>query len=196
MAGTATATQGASAQTQQQPAESPEIVAARNKANEAGYARNRAELTYNTAKKEQGADSEAAKAALKTLEAAQAEVEKAQAELRDLLKLSKKAPAPAQVKKPAEAKAPAPAQPAPEKPAAGPGVPPKGAYFEVIQVQPKTYESIYRGEYFYRRIELDLKIDQQLKQLLQEIKKDPNKSLDYYLEQLKKNPKGEMLLKS
>lgn len=196
MAGTATATQGASAQTQQQPVESPEIVAARAKYNDAGYERNRAELAYNTVKKEQGADSEAAKAALKTLEAAQAEVEQAQAELRDLLKLSKKTPAPAQAKKPAEAKTPAPAQPASEKPAAAPALPPKGAYFEVIQIQPKKYEYINRGEIFYRRIELDLKIDQQLKQLLQEIKKNPNKSLDYYLEQLKANPHGEMLLKS
>lgn len=192
MAGTATATQGASAQNQQQAAESPEIVAARTKYADASYSRNRAELAYNTAKKEQGADSEAAKAALKTLEAAQAEVEKAQAELRDALKLSKKAPAPAQAKKPAEAKAPA--QPAAEKPAAAPALPPKGAsYFEVIQIKPKNYEYIHRGEVFYR---LPIKLNNKcFERVIQEAAKNP-KNLDYYLEQMKKCTGDKKLLQS
>ena len=54
MAGTATAATGASAQSQQPAPESPEVVAARAKANDAGFARNRAEAAYNAAKKEKG----------------------------------------------------------------------------------------------------------------------------------------------
>jgi hypothetical protein len=49
---------------------------------DAGYARNAAELRYNNAKKEFGADSPEAKTALTELQAAQAKVEAIQAELR------------------------------------------------------------------------------------------------------------------
>ncbi|HEX5034471.1 MAG TPA: hypothetical protein VFW62_08335 [bacterium] len=184
MAGTATATQGASAQTQQQAVESPEIVAARSKYADAGYARNRAEAAYNTAKKEQGADSEAAKAALKTLEAAQAEVEKAQAELRDALKLSKKAPAPApaQAKKPAEA----PAQPA----SAPTAVPPKGAY--IFQSQKAFYfDTIYTKSTYEVFYSLPIKLDPKcVARAIQGANKDP-KNLNHYLEQLNKCGRGQ-----
>ncbi len=185
MAGTATEATGTSNQSQQTPAESPEIVAARAKANDAGFARNRAEATYNALKKEKGADSPEAQAAKKTLEAAQAEVEKSQAELRTALKLpTKKAPAPApKAKEDKEAKAPAKA--APEEPHPAPAELPRGAYLERIEVKSEVHELLKvlpdkdRGR-FQRR----------LQRLIQELKTDP-KNLEYYRKQLQNN--GEML---
>jgi len=63
---------------------------------EAGYARNRAELAYNTAVKEHGENSDEAKAAKETLKQAQASVEAIQKELNP--KKAQKNPAPAPAK--------------------------------------------------------------------------------------------------
>ena len=179
MAGTATEATGTSNQSQQPPAESPEIVAARAKANDAGFARNRAEATYNAVKKEKGADSPEAQAAKKTLEAAQTEVEKTQAELRTALNLrTKKAPAP----KAKEAKAPA--KPAPEEPHPAPAEQPRGAYLERVEVKSEVHEFLKvlpkkdRAQ-FQRRLE----------RLIQELKIEP-KNLEFYRKQLNN---GEML---
>ena len=190
MAGTATATQGANAQSQQPAAESPEIVAARAKANETGYARNRAEAIYNAAKKEHGADSAEAKAAKKTLEAAQAEVEQAQAELKAALKLPvKKAASPA---KPAEPKAPA--KPIPEEPKPTPALDQATKSFyierrgEVLIRAPRTqiYEII---QFIPAKDRAEFK--KRLEKLLKEIESRP-KNLEYYQKVIKRN-NGELL---
>ncbi len=194
MAGTATPAKGASAQSQQPVVESPEVVAARAKANETGFARNRAEAIYNAAKKEKGADSPEAKAAKTTLEAAQAEVEKAQAELKTALKLpTKNSSAPT----PNSAKAKAPTKAIPEEPA--PAERPKAAVIERIYIErPKVYEYLEvlptkdRAE-FQKRLE----------KILKELKTEP-KNMEYYRKQLNRNgemlrvleaPRGEMMIR-
>jgi hypothetical protein len=187
MAGTATAATGASAQSQQPAPESPEVVAARAKANDAGFARNRAEAAYNAAKKEKGADSPEAKAAKTALEAAQAEVEKTQTELKAALKLPTKNSAPVAKKtKAAPSRTPAPKAtvakneapvsktPAPES------EPPKAFFLERVILEHRSFESIK---------DIDPKLKERIEKIIREQKFTP-KNLEYFQKQLNH---GEML---
>jgi hypothetical protein len=179
MGDTATPATGASAQSQQQVVESPEVVAARAKSSTAGFARNRAEATYNTLKKEKGEKSPEAQAAKQTLLTAQAEVEKAQAELREALKLpkssapvakkTKAAPSrtPASKSTVAKNEAPVSKTPAPES------EPPKAFFLERVILEHRSMEFIKMP-------------DPQLKERIEKIleHKITPKNLEYYQKQL------------
>ena len=186
MADNSTPVSDASSHSQQPAAESPEVLAARAKANEAGYARNRAEANYNSVKKEKGENSSEAKAAKEVLEKAQAEVEKAQSDLRSVLKLAAKSAAPAEV--PAKSKQPAP--PPAQKPQG------QAAFIvehEYIEVRPQYHE-------FIRVLPNDKNLHRRLEELLKRIQKNP-KSLEHYRKQLNRGeqtqplkiPQGEVL---
>jgi len=93
------------------PTPNPEIKAAEQRVDQAGYARNQKEAIYKQAVKDHGADSAQAVTAKAELTQAQAEVEKQQGELRKLFKVSaaprKPTPAPAPAAAPATSPPPA-----------------------------------------------------------------------------------------
>jgi hypothetical protein len=198
MGGTATPASGASAQSQQQAVESPEIVAARAKSNQVGFERNRAEATYNAVKKEKGEKSPEAQAAKQALQAAQVEVEKAQAELRNALKLPTKSSAPV-AKKAAPMRTPAPKSAvakneAPESKTPAPeAVSPPKAVIERVLIEHHTLEFIKMP---------DPKVKQRIDEIIREFKKNPSKPLEYYQKQLNgeqlrtfEAPRGEMAIR-
>lgn len=199
MSKSSTAVQDSSAPSPQPIVESPEVVAAREKSAAAGYERNRAELTYNNAKKEHGVDSPEAKAAKEVLTKAQAEVEKAQGELRDALKLNSTKSAPPPKAESPKALAPKPTAPkadAPKTPHKSPPeevqsfkVPverPHGAYLEhhILKVY-RSEESIRINPLFKNDKDLKKRIDK----LLKDIKADPK-----LLENFQPQNNGEMML--
>lgn len=167
--------------TSPQPApESPEIQAARQANDKAGYERNGAEAAYKQAVKDHGADSAEAKSAKVILDRAQAKVESTQADLRKALKLPKVAKA-----APAKAQAPAPEKSAgndnsgnaekaaPARPNSKAKVPNKNPErVKKIFEEHREYLEFHSSE-VYELILKHPKTQERLKKLLDEIKKDP-----------------------
>jgi len=172
--------------------ESPEIQAARQANDKAGYERNGAEAAYKQAVKDHTADSPEAKSAKAALDQAQAKVESTQADLKKALKLP-------QVAKVAPTKAPPQPPPAPEKTASNNNSNPTektapaqpNSKGKTPRVNSESVKKIYevlppiRGEYIefrsevYERILKNPKSLERLNKLLEEIKKDPQINGEY-----------------
>ena len=195
MGGTVNPVNGASASSPQPAPESAEVVEARAKSSAAGYARNRAEASYNAAKKEHGEQSSEAQAAKKALDEAQAEVEKRQGELREALQLNAKKSTPPKAK--------------PSGPKTSDKSPPEeGPKFRLPAEQPKGASIIEHRVQVYEFLEIfpkdQGKLRKQLEKALQELKVDP-KNLEYYkrqlnngelLKRLEPETRGEMMMKA
>lgn len=179
--------------TNQQPEESPEIKAARQKSRDAGYERNRLEAAAKRIAEDKGKDSPEAKTAQEALGKAQQEVERLQGELRKLLhpKPEKKATAPQKNPPKPQKVAQAPKAPKAPKSAPAPTPAPQAPLKAVLESESVRTFLYERSEKVYtlEKIIKHPKLDEALKKYLKD-----NGEID--LEKLRKElkrPRGEFM---